>query len=331
MAGDGRANENIGLTAVHHIFHAEHNRLVEHTKAVIINDATQLLASGATQAEAVAFLNEWLAVDVAAVPTTAGEIEPCSGMASACSRRRSSAPRCSTSTWCSRSSRARSSPRSMSSSRLPVSIPPSMRRSWPSSRTPSTASATRCCSTRSTGSIPNFVSSEIGLIDAFLNPLAFDQNDTLTPDEAAGAIVRGTTRQIGNAIDEFKTEALRNNLLGLPLDLASINLARGRDTGIPSLNAARADFYRDDRRQPAHAVHELGRLLAAHEAPGVAGQLHRRLRHARLHHQPDHAGRQARRGHGHRVRGRPDRSTPTASRAMATRSPSSCLRTASSS
>ena len=33
MAGDGRANENIGLTAVHHIFHAEHNRLVEHTKA----------------------------------------------------------------------------------------------------------------------------------------------------------------------------------------------------------------------------------------------------------------------------------------------------------
>ena len=33
MAGDGRVNENIGLTAVHHVFHAEHNRLVEHTKA----------------------------------------------------------------------------------------------------------------------------------------------------------------------------------------------------------------------------------------------------------------------------------------------------------
>ena len=28
MAGDGRANENIALTAVHHVFHAEHNRLV---------------------------------------------------------------------------------------------------------------------------------------------------------------------------------------------------------------------------------------------------------------------------------------------------------------
>ena len=36
MAGDGRVNENIALTAVHHVFHAEHNRLVEHTKAVIL-------------------------------------------------------------------------------------------------------------------------------------------------------------------------------------------------------------------------------------------------------------------------------------------------------
>ena len=36
MAGDGRVNENIALTAVHHVFHAEHNRLVEHTKAVVL-------------------------------------------------------------------------------------------------------------------------------------------------------------------------------------------------------------------------------------------------------------------------------------------------------
>ena len=70
MAGDGRVNENIGLTAVHHVFHAEHNRLVDHTKDVVLSDAAQLLASGATQADAVAFLNAWLAVDVTSVPTT---------------------------------------------------------------------------------------------------------------------------------------------------------------------------------------------------------------------------------------------------------------------
>ena len=38
-------------------------------------------------------------------------------------------------------------------------------------------------------------------------------------------------------------EALRNNLLGLPLDLATINIARGRDTGVPTLQEARATFY----------------------------------------------------------------------------------------
>src|SRR4029079_12202412 len=58
IAGDGRVNENIGLTAVHAIFHAEHNRLIEHTKEVALasND--------------VAFLNQWLLSPVAAVPTT---------------------------------------------------------------------------------------------------------------------------------------------------------------------------------------------------------------------------------------------------------------------
>src|SRR6185437_4046833 len=83
---------------------------------------------------------------------------------------------------------------------------------------------------------------QIGLIAAFLNPLAFAASGA-SPEEASSAIVRGLTRQTGNEIDEFVTEALRNNLVGLPLDLAVLNLARGRDTGIPSLNAARREFY----------------------------------------------------------------------------------------
>src|SRR3712207_3582449 len=51
------------------------------------------------------------------------------------------------------------------------------------------------------------------------------------------------TGQVGAEIDEFVTPALRSNLLGLPLDLGAINIARGRDTGIPSLNAARREFF----------------------------------------------------------------------------------------
>ena len=52
ITGDGRGNENIGLTAIHHVFHSEHNGLVEQTKQVV-------LESGDLD-----FLNEWLLVDV---------------------------------------------------------------------------------------------------------------------------------------------------------------------------------------------------------------------------------------------------------------------------
>ena len=59
ITGDGRGNENIALTAVHSIFHSEHNRPVDANKATIIATA---------QGGDVAFLNEWLLVDVTEVP-----------------------------------------------------------------------------------------------------------------------------------------------------------------------------------------------------------------------------------------------------------------------
>src|SRR5690606_28003297 len=55
VTGDGRGNENIGLTTVHHVFHSEHNRLMAHTKDVV-------LATGD-----LAFINEWLDVDIASL------------------------------------------------------------------------------------------------------------------------------------------------------------------------------------------------------------------------------------------------------------------------
>ena len=38
----------------------------------------------------------------------------------------------------------------------------------------------------------------------------------------------GMSDQVGNELDEFVTDTLRNNLLGLPLDLATINMTRAR-------------------------------------------------------------------------------------------------------
>src|SRR5690606_2010703 len=59
ITGDGRGNENIGLTAVHHVFHAEHNRLVEANKQTILDTGD------------LAFINEWLLVPVSEVPGSA--------------------------------------------------------------------------------------------------------------------------------------------------------------------------------------------------------------------------------------------------------------------
>ena len=84
-----------------------------------------------------------------------------------------------------------------------------------------------------------------GLIQAFTNPTLF-ANDVAT-DPIAGNmtadIILGTVNQVGNEIDEFVTGTLQNNLLGLPLDLAALNIARGRDTGVAPLNLARAQLF----------------------------------------------------------------------------------------
>src|SRR3954471_9283283 len=87
---------------------------------------------------------------------------------------------------------------------------------------------------------------DIELLDGFLNPLAFNDGGPagpLTAAQAAGAVFQGMTQQTGNEIDEFVTEAVRNRLLGLPLDLAVLNLARGRSEGVAPLNSVRRQLY----------------------------------------------------------------------------------------
>jgi methionine-rich copper-binding protein CopC len=84
------------------------------------------------------------------------------------------------------------------------------------------------------------------LLTAFLNPPEYFNGGsagTYTPEQAAGAIIMGSSDQVGNEIDEFVTEVLRNNLLGLPLDLPTLNMTRARDAGIPPLNQVRRDIF----------------------------------------------------------------------------------------
>lgn len=237
IAGDGRANENIGLTAVHHIFHSEHNRLLQHTKDVVLasND--------------LAFINEWLVTDLpnlAAIPTTPEGLAALNWDG----ERLFQAAKFGTEMQYQHlvfEEFARKIQPNINVFLVPdgfdVTIDPSIVAEF-------AHVVYRFGHSMLTESIdrfdPTFTENHIGLIEGFLNPLQFRNNGTdaaVDDDIAAGAIVRGMTRQAGNEIDEFVTSALRNNLLGLPLDLATINLARGRDTGVPSLNEARRQFY----------------------------------------------------------------------------------------
>ena len=88
-----------------------------------------------------------------------------------------------------------------------------------------------------------FGTEDVSLLDGFLNPAVFNDGGTLTAEQAAGAIINGTVRQPGSQIDEFVIDTLRNNLLGLPLDLPTINLLRARDAGVPPLQEARRTFH----------------------------------------------------------------------------------------
>ena len=66
----------------------------------------------------------------------------------------------------------------------------------------------------------------------------------------------GCPDQVGNELDEFVTETLRNNLLGLPLDLPTLNMTRAREAGVPPLNEVRRQIFArpttaSSRRTPA--------------------------------------------------------------------------------
>lgn len=71
------------------------------------------------------------------------------------------------------------------------------------------------------------------LIKGFLSPTSFN------PGFTAGLLADGSSAQVGYRIDEKVSDSLRDNLLGKPLDLATLNLMRGRDAGLPTLNELR--------------------------------------------------------------------------------------------
>lgn len=214
VTGDGRGNENIGLTAVHSVFHAEHNRLVDAIKETILASGDEAFIaewrdeSGAWDGErlfqAARFTTE-MQYQHLVFEEFARKIQPDVDV---------------------------------------FMVQPDV------NLNPAIFNEFAQVVYRFGHSMLNQDVSQIAadgtdntltLFDAFLNPLAFG-SDTIDHHTAAGAIARGMAGQVGQEIDEFVADVLRNQLLGIPLDLAATNIARGRDTGMPSLNEARRQF-----------------------------------------------------------------------------------------
>lgn len=265
VAGDGRINENIALTTVHEIFHSEHNRLVDQTKALI---QSELNAGNAS------FALDWLlpganlgvmnGVDADGNPIHIIQDNEWNG------ERIMQVAKFGTETQYQHlvfeEFARKVAPTIHLFGNVDIHLDPAITSEFANAvyrfgHSMLDENVARYqldadgCPIIGPDGLP--VPTEMGLLEAFTNPLAYSHS-------VAQEIVQGTTNQIGSEIDEFVTGSLQDNLLGLPLDLAALNIARGRDTGVPPLNLVRAQIYdatHDQTLKPYDSWYEMGSFL----------------------------------------------------------------------
>ncbi|HEV7914414.1 MAG TPA: peroxidase family protein, partial [Albitalea sp.] len=254
VAGDGRINENIGLTAVHEIFHSEHNRLVEQTKdfvrAELANGdsafASDWVLPGTNLANGIQD-NEWNGERLFQAAKFGTEVQYQHLVFEEFARK--------------------IAPSIHLFGNNNIHLDPAITAEFAHavyrfghSMLDETLNRLDANGNVVGDGNPATVDHQMSLIEAFTNPLAYLQQG----DQAAAQLVRGATSQVGNEIDEFVTGALRNNLLGLPLDLAALNIARGRETGVAPINLVRNQIFdatHDATLKPYESWDDFGQYL----------------------------------------------------------------------
>ncbi len=214
MAGDGRVNENVALTAVHHVFHSEHNRLVGHIQDVLVNQDPAAVPewqlgpgtwNGEYLFQAAKFATE-MQYQHLVFEEFGRKVQPLINEFLGYDTTINAA--------------------------ITVEFSQSVYRFGHSMLNNDVVRYDQ-----------DGTDTSLSLFTAFLNPPEFLAAYPGDPNDAAGAIFRGGTSTVGQEIDEFVVENLRNQLLGIPLDLAAINIARGREAGIAPLNEIRRQLF----------------------------------------------------------------------------------------
>ena len=227
--GDGRCNENIALSTIHQVFHSEHDRLVDYIKGVLNNDtsATGITALAQWKLPVAQSPDGWNGERLFQAARFVTEMEYQHAVFEEFARKVQPAVR----------------PFHVYSPDINPAIEAEFAHAvyrFGHSMLDDTVART---TTNPDGSKTD---NSTPLLNAFLNPPEFFNNGQggfYTPQQAAGAIVMGSSDQVGNELDEFVTETLRNNLLGLPLDLPTLNLTRAREAGVPPLNEVRRQIH----------------------------------------------------------------------------------------
>jgi hypothetical protein len=258
ITGDGRGNENIGLTAVHHVFHSEHNRLVDHIDELLTDigatdpdfvarwhDQDQGWDYGERLFQAARFVTEMQyqhLVFEEFVRTISPNID--------------AGP--------------------LNESLYHADINPAISAEF-------AHVVYRFGHSMLTDEIDRAGfgadSPSMSLFDAFLNPDAFTNNGAMTPDQGAAAVLMGMSKQTGNGIDEFVDSTLRNQLLGPPLRPRHLQHRPGPGHRLPDAADDAPGVLRPDAGRGPEALRQLGGVPARPEEPGLRGQLRRGLQH----------------------------------------------------
>ncbi|MET3932980.1 peroxidase family protein [Arthrobacter sp. OAP107] len=241
IAGDGRVNENIGLTTIHQIFHSEHDRLVGDIENVLTNDTSASGTAALAEWKLASGANGWNGERLFQAARFITEMEYQHLVFEEFARKVQPAinpfePFAFTQTELNPAVKAEFA-------HAVYRFGHSMLTETISRRNEDGAGPDAVFGTSddTRGS-----QNDISLLDGFLNPPEYTNGGPagpLTSEEAAGSVIMGMSDQAGNELDEFVTDTLRNNLLGLPLDLPTINMTRARSEGIPRLNVLRRDLF----------------------------------------------------------------------------------------
>jgi Ca2+-binding RTX toxin-like protein len=230
IAGDGRVNENVGLTTIHHVFHEEHNYQVRNIEAAILEQDARAVVLGDSSHS---IAHDWQ-VNANHGMDAQGNYLTSTGAISWDESKLFDAAKLTV------EMEYQHAAVDQYARTVTPDIPEFVGYNSGTNATVSMEYAQGAfrfghSTMRETidyldpnGSITGKVMS-VALEQAFLNPALF-------AEKGAASIAMGLTHQQMNEVDELLTPAMNQGLLGQPLDLAAINIARGRDIGLPTLN-----------------------------------------------------------------------------------------------